>query len=60
MDGTRIEMGPGGVSFGEDQHCTGDAGGRLGHRWGTAGDEPARLMIVQMHVPAVRAACHFR
>ena len=49
MDGTRIEMGPGELSFGEDQDCIADAQGRKGHRSGTVGDEPARLMTVQLH-----------
>ena len=60
MDGTRVEMGPGEVSFGEDQHCTPDAKGNKGHRSGTVGNEPAHLMIVQMHVNPVGAACHIR
>ena len=59
MDGQRIEFGPGQVSFGEDQHCRTDAEGRTGHRSTTVGDEPARLMIVQMHVASIGAACHF-
>ena len=49
MDGQRVEMGPGETSFGADQHCVADAQGRSGHRSGTVGDEPAHLMIVQMH-----------
>jgi hypothetical protein len=59
MDGQRVEMGPGEISFGEDQHCVRDAQGRFGHRSGTLGDEPAHLMIVQMHRPSLGAACHF-
>ena len=58
MDGQRIEMGPGELSFGEDQHCVADAQGRKGHRSGTVGDEPARLMTVQLHVAPVPAPCH--
>lgn len=58
MDGTRVEMGPGEVSFGEDQNCTADAEGRKGHRSGTIGSEPAVLMTVQLHVPPVRRPCH--
>jgi quercetin dioxygenase-like cupin family protein len=46
MDGTRVEMGPGEISFGEDQDCiTHD--GRTGHLSGTVGNEPAVLMVVQ-------------
>jgi len=58
MDGTRIEMGQGDLSLGEDQHCVADSAGRKGHRSGTVGDEPAVLMTVQMHRPAVQQACH--
>lgn len=58
MDGTRIEMGPGELSFGEDQGCVRDGEGRLGHRSGTLGSEPAHLMTVQLHVAPMRAACH--
>ena len=58
MDGTRIEMGPGELSLGEDQGCSKDAEGRLGHRSGTIGDQPAALMTVQMHVPPIKRPCH--
>jgi hypothetical protein len=58
MDGTRIEMGPGELSLGEDQGCSTDAQGRCGHRSGTVGDEPAVLMTVQLHVPPIRCPCH--
>jgi hypothetical protein len=60
MDGTRIEMGPGELSLGEDQNCVQDSEGRKGHRSGTAGDEPAVLMTVQLHVAPIRQACHFK
>ncbi len=50
MDGTRIEMGPGELSLGEDQHCIVDAQGRKGHRSGTLGDAPANLMTVRLHI----------
>ncbi len=59
MDGTRIEMGPGDISFGEDQGCTRDAQGRQGHKSGTIGDAPAVLMTVQLHIPPVRKPGHF-
>ena len=48
MDGTRVEMAPGEVSFGGDQNARPDARGRVGHRSGTLGDEPCALMIVQL------------
>jgi len=60
MDGQRVEMGPGELSFGEDQHCRADAEGRKGHRSGTLGDEPAHLMTVQLHVPPRCGPCHHR
>lgn len=59
MDGTRIEQGPGEFSLGEDQGSI-LTGGRKGHRSGTVGSEPAVLMTVQMHVPPLRTACHFK
>ena len=58
MDGTRVEMGPGEFSLGEDQNCTADAQGRKGHRSGVIGDEPAVLMTVRLHIPPVRRPCH--
>lgn len=47
MDGTRVEMGPGELSFGGDQNSR-QAGGKCGHRSGTVGDLPAVLMVVQL------------
>ena len=61
MDGQRVEMGAGELSFGEDQGCVADANGRKGHLSGTVGDEPAVLMLVQLEVPSTRAQpCRFR
>lgn len=54
MDGTRVEMGAGEVSFGGDQHCEPDAHGHKGHRSGTLGDQPAVLMLVQLEQPTAR------
>lgn len=48
MDGTRVEMGPGEVSFGGDQTTKPDAQGRFGHRSGTVGDEILSLMAIQL------------
>lgn len=48
MDGTRVEMGPGEVSFGGDQNTRPNADGHQGHMSGTVGDEPARLMVIQL------------
>lgn len=58
MDGTRVEMGVGELSLGEDQQCIKHGDGRKGHRSGTVGDVPAVLMTVQLHVPPQREACH--
>lgn len=54
MDGTRVEMGAGDLSFGGDQ---GTADGR-GHRSGAVGNEPCCVLIVQFdEIPdAVRNA----
>lgn len=60
MDGTRIEMGPGELSLGEDQRCIADGQGRKGHRSGTVGDEPAHLITIRLHVEPVGEACHLR
>ncbi|MEO6968929.1 MAG: hypothetical protein ABI132_10835 [Rhodanobacteraceae bacterium] len=60
MDGTRVEMGAGDLSLGEDQNCVADDQGNKGHRSGTIGDEPAVLMTVQLHVKPVRECCHIK
>src|ERR1700744_3169974 len=60
MDGQRVEMGPGEISFGEDQNTSG-TDGRKGHLSGTAGEEAAVLMIVQFDAAATMASpCRFR
>jgi hypothetical protein len=61
MDGTRVEMGPGEVSFGEDQNNV-TIDGKTGHRSGTVGDEPAVLMAVQFTEvpPTVNQPCRFK
>ena len=61
MDGTRVEMGPGEASFGNDQNCRPDARGCKGHRSGTVGNQPAVLMIVQLEQsPAPGQPCRFK
>jgi hypothetical protein len=60
MDGQRVEMGPGEMSFGEDGN-TRKRDGKQGHLSGTIGDEPAVLMIVQLAVPpTIASTCRFR
>ncbi|MEE2826009.1 MAG: cupin domain-containing protein [Planctomycetota bacterium] len=46
LDGTRVEMGPGELSLGEDQGSRGPDG-RQGHRSGAVGDLPCVLLLVQ-------------
>ncbi len=48
MDGKRVEMGPGEISFGNDQNTRADAHGHTGHRSGAVGDQPCMLMLVQV------------
>lgn len=48
MDGKRVEMGPGELSFGGDQNTKPDAQGRRGHRSGTVGSQPCVTMLVQL------------
>lgn len=48
MDGQRVEMGSGDVSFGADQNTKPNNDGNKGHLSGTIGDVPAMLMIVQL------------
>ena len=58
MDGTRIEMGPGELSFGEDQLAREDAAGRAGHLSGVVGETPCVLMLIQvLDAPRCGAAC---
>jgi hypothetical protein len=58
MDGTRVEMSAGEVSFGGDQNCIVDAQGRKGHRSGTLGDQPAVLMLIQLDkAPSGKPCC---
>ncbi|MBD2609796.1 cupin domain-containing protein [Nostoc punctiforme FACHB-252] len=47
MDGQRVEMGPGEISFGADQSSKEDTQNHKGHLSGTVGDVPAVLMMVQ-------------
>lgn len=51
MDGTRVEMGPGELSFGEDQLAREDANGRAGHLSGVVGEAPCVLMLIQVQDP---------
>jgi hypothetical protein len=46
MDGARVEMDAGELSFGGDQNCR-ELAGKRGHRSGTVGAAPAVLMVIQ-------------
>ena len=60
MDGERVEMGAGEISFGADQ-ATRSRDGKIGHRSGTVGDEQAVLMIIQFDGPIQsQTPCPFR
>lgn len=57
MDGARVEMGPGELSFGGDQNCA-EVNGKRGHRSGTVGDAPAVLLLIQLEdAPAPLPPC---
>ncbi|MEO6798638.1 MAG: hypothetical protein ABI178_01675 [Rhodanobacter sp.] len=59
MDGTKVELGPGDLSFGGDQHCK-EKDGRKGHRSATVGDAPTVLMVVQFDgVSTPKSPCVF-
>lgn len=59
MDGQRVEMGVGDISFGADQN-TKEIDGRKGHSSGTVGSEPAVLMLVQFDSPqSMLSPCGF-
>jgi hypothetical protein len=61
MDGKRVEMGPGNLSFGEDQTTKPDAKGKNGHLSGSVGDAPAVLMLVQIATAAtIGEPCRFK
>jgi hypothetical protein len=61
MDGKRVEMGPGEVSFGGDQNTKPDAQGRRGHRSGTVGNQPSVNLIVQLEKdPYAGQPCGFK
>jgi hypothetical protein len=61
MDGKRVEMGPGDLSFGGDQNCKPDAQGRKGHRSGTVGNQPSVNLIVQLeNDPSAGRPCGFK
>jgi len=58
MDGQRIEMGPGEISFGADQN-TKELAGKKGHLSTTIGNQPAVLMLIQFETgsPTLSPCC---
>lgn len=61
MDGTRVEMGPGDVSLGEDQMSRKDLKGHVGHFAGNVGDGSVTLMVIQTdETPTVDQPCRFK
>jgi hypothetical protein len=55
MDGTRVELGPGDVSLGEDRYKMPKA------RSGNIGDETVTLMVIELDVtPTVDQPCRFK
>jgi hypothetical protein len=58
-DHKRVEMGPGEISFGEDQNTKPTDQGLKGHLSGALDNTPAVLMLVQMaSSPTVNQPCH--
>ena len=62
MDGTRVEMGPGDISLGEDQLSRPDGAGHKGHLAGNVGDGPVTLLVVQLEneAPTAGQPCRFQ
>ena len=61
MDGTRVEMGPGDVSLGEDQMSRKDSQGHIGHFAGNVGDDAVTLMVIQTNEqPTTDQPCRFK
>jgi len=58
MDGVRVELGVGALSFGGDQNCRA-VDGKKGHRSGVVGDTPAVLMLVQFDDAPAPSRCEF-
>lgn len=60
QDGSRVEMGPGDVHFGEDVGGERDDDGHTGHLSGTVGDEPCVQMMIQLsNAPERGSPCRF-
>lgn len=57
QDGSRVEMGPGEIHFGQDQ-ATSERDGHTGHRSGQLGDEPCLQLLVQFAPPVAASTQH--
>lgn len=57
QDGTRVEMGPGDIHFGQDQGTT-EKGGNTGHKSGQLGDEPCFQLMIQFAQPPAASTRH--
>ncbi|GBR45673.1 cupin [Acetobacter pomorum] len=61
MDGTRVEMGPGEISLGEDQKTVPNALGQKGHLGGNVTPGSVTLMVIQLtEAPTVDQPCRFK
>jgi hypothetical protein len=61
MDGTRVNLGPGEVSLGEDQNTHTDAKGHKGHLSGNVSKGPVSLMVIQLaETPTINEPCRFK
>jgi hypothetical protein len=61
MDGTRVTLGPGDVSLGEDQNTRPDAQGHKGHLARNVGSGPVTLMVIQLdEPPTINQPCRFK
>lgn len=62
MDGTRVEMGPGDISLGEDQLSRPDSAGHKGHLAGNVGNGPVTLLVIQLEdeAPTADKLCRFQ
>ncbi|WP_332349331.1 cupin domain-containing protein [Asaia spathodeae] len=64
MDGTRVEMGPGDILFGEDQDVhpmtEGPYKGKKGHDAGNVGDDEVTLLVIQSaNPPEINKPCRY-
>lgn len=64
MDGTRVEMGPGDILFGEDQNVQpmrdGPYKGKKGHDAGNVGDGEVTLLVIQSDAaPVTNQPCRY-